>query len=324
VDARLLEYFLRIVEHGSINRAAEELGLAQPSLSRWLAILEHDVGTPLLVRTRRGIQLTDAGARLVERSPAVLHQIDLLRQDIGGKASAQVAIGLTPSMQHVVTAPFVEACAAEQPNVTLRVYEGINNALRKWMEEALLDVAMMVSLERAPAHFEVTPLVREQMMLVGSKRARLAMDRPVPLSRLAEARMIMPGRPNVVRAYVENSMRRAGHKFHGRIEAETLSLCIELSRRNLGLTPMPYCMVHGRLGSRATISAAPIEGLFLTWNICVNRARAHTAAVRGIAAALRAFIAARITAGDWPFAALVGQLPERSGHAGFKASRKGR
>jgi len=306
VDARLLEYFLRIVEHGSINRAADELGLAQPSLSRWLAILEHDVGTPLLIRTRRGIALTEAGALLVERSPAILHQIDLLRQEIGGKTSAQVAIGLTPSMQHVVTAPFVEACAADQPNVMLRVYEGINNALRKWMDDALLDIALMVSLERAPAHFEVTPLVREQMMLVGGKRARLAMDRPVPLSRLAQAGMIMPGRPNVIRAYVENSMRRAGHKFHSRIEAETLSLCIELSRRNLGLTPMPACMVQGRLGSRATISAAPIEGLFLTWNICVNRARAHTTAVRSVAAALRAFIAKRITRGEWPFAQLVG------------------
>ncbi len=306
MDAKLLQYFLRVVEHGSINRAADELGLAQPSLSRWLALLEHDVGQPLFVRTRRGIRLTDAGALLVERSPSILHQIDLLRQEIGGKAGAQVAIGLTPSMQHVVTAPFVEACAADQPNVRLRVYEGINNALRKSMEDALLDVGLMVSLERAPAQFEVTPLVREQMMLVGGKRAGLTMGRPVRLSRLAEAAMIMPGRPNVIRAYVENSMRRAGHAFHGRIEAETLSLCIELSRRNLGCTPMPYCMVHGRLGSRGSISAAPIEGLFLTWNICVNRARAHTAAVRGIAAALRRFVADRVTQGDWPFAQLVG------------------
>jgi LysR family nitrogen assimilation transcriptional regulator len=306
VDARLLGYFLRIVEHGSINRAADELGLAQPSLSRWIAILEHDVGRPLLIRTRRGIQLTDAGALLVERSPSILHQIDLLLQEIGGKTSAQVAIGLTPSMQHVVTAPFVEACAADQPNVMLRVYEGINNALRRWMEDALLDIALVVSLERAPAHFEVTPLVRKQMLLVGGKRARLAMDQPVPLSRLAQARMIMPGRPNVIRAYVENSMRRAGHKFQSRIEAETLSLCIELSRRNLGFTPMPSCMVHGRLGKRATISAAPIEGLFLTWNMCVNRARARTTAVRSVATALRQFIGDRITRGEWPLAELVG------------------
>src|SRR4051812_49068508 len=140
MDARVLEYFLRVVEHGSINRAADELGLSQPSLSRWLALLEHDVGTPLMIRSRRGIQLTDAGMLLVERSRPILHQLDLLRAEIGGKARAQVAIGLPFSMQRMVTAPFVEQIAADQPNVTLRVYEGINNSLRKWMEDALLDV----------------------------------------------------------------------------------------------------------------------------------------------------------------------------------------
>jgi molybdenum-dependent DNA-binding transcriptional regulator ModE len=43
MDVRVLEYFLRVVELGSINRAAEELGLSQPSLSRWLSLLEHDI-----------------------------------------------------------------------------------------------------------------------------------------------------------------------------------------------------------------------------------------------------------------------------------------
>ena len=74
---------------------------------------------------------------------------------------------------------------------------------------------------------------------------------------------------------------------------------------------------------RCTRSSA-LRGLFLTWNICVNRARAHTAAVRSVAAALRAFIAGRIARGEWPFAELIGQLPERARHASLKATRKGR
>jgi hypothetical protein len=68
---------------------------------------------------------------------------------------------------------------------------------------------------------------------------------------------------------------------------------------------VPYSVVHGQLGGRADISAAPIKGLFLTWNICVNRARAHTIAVRGIAARLRQFVGERITGGEWPFAELL-------------------
>jgi len=48
VEAKLLEYFLRVVELGSINRAAAELNLSQPSLSRWLSLLEREIGSALL------------------------------------------------------------------------------------------------------------------------------------------------------------------------------------------------------------------------------------------------------------------------------------
>ena len=231
VEARVLEYFLRVVEHGSINRAAEELRLSQPSLSRWLNMLEHEIGTQLLIRTRRGVSLTDAGSLLVERARPILRQLDLLRQEIGEKGKTELAIGLPLSMQRLVTIPFVEQLSKAEPNVTLRIHEGINNALRKWMEEGQLDVAIMTNLEHAPANFETMPLMREQLVLVGDRHSRLRMDTPVPLSRLGIAHMILPGRPNVIRAYVENAVKRAGQTFRNRIEAETLTLCLELTRR---------------------------------------------------------------------------------------------
>jgi LysR family nitrogen assimilation transcriptional regulator len=307
LEARVLEYFLRVVELGSINRAAAELRLSQPSLSRWLSLLEHEIGTPLLIRTRRGIQVTDAGALLVERSRPILRQLDLLRDEIGQKAHAQLALGMPLSMQRVVTVPFVEHVSGDHPNVTLRVYEGINNALRKWMEDGLLDVGMMVTLERMPEHFEMTPLVRERMILVGDKRSGLRMDEAAPLSRLGAAHMIMPGRPNVIRSYVEGAVRRAGYDYQSRIEAETLSLCLELTRRGLGYTVMPYCTLHGRLEGDAELTAAPIDGISLTWGLCVNRARAHSIVVRAVTAALRSFIAARIASGEWPLTEFIGR-----------------
>ena len=94
VEARLLEYFLRVVELGSINRAAAELRLSQPSLSRWLSLLEREIGSALLIRTKQGIRTTDAGQVLVERVQPVLRQLQLLRDEIGKKATSQVTLGL--------------------------------------------------------------------------------------------------------------------------------------------------------------------------------------------------------------------------------------
>ena len=307
MEARVLEYFLRVVEHGSIDRAAEELRLSQPSLSRWITLLEHEVGTQLLIRTRRGIQLTDAGTLLVERARPILRQLDLLREEIGQKGKTEPTLGMPLSMQRVVTVPFVEQLSQADPNVVLRIHEGINNALRKWMEEGVLDVAIMTNLEHAPANFETSPLVREQLVLVGDRQSGLRMDTPVPLSRIGVAHMILPGRPNVIRAYVEHAVTRAGHTYRNRIEAETLSLCLELTRRGLGYTVMPYCALHGRLDDSTELRGAPISGLSLTWDLCVNRARMHTVAVRAVAKSLRTFLEARIKSGDWPLAETTGK-----------------
>lgn len=51
--------------------------------------------------------------------------------------------------------------------------------------------------------------------------------------------MILPGRPNVIRACIANALTRVGRTYHNRIEPETLSLCLELTRRGLGYTVMP-------------------------------------------------------------------------------------
>jgi LysR family transcriptional regulator, nitrogen assimilation regulatory protein len=305
MEARLLEYFLRVVELGSINRAAAELNMSQPSLSRWLALLEHEIGTPLLIRGRQGVRATDAGLLLIDRSRPILRQFQLLCEEVGRKASAQVTLGMPFSMQRMVTAPFAEQVARQHPHVTLRVYEGINNSLRRWMQEGVLDVAVMACLEHAPESFTTMPILTEKLVLVGDSKAALRLDTQVPLSRLGIAHIILPGRPNVIRALVENTVRRNGYEYHNRFEAETLSLCLELARRGLGYTVMPYCTLHGQLEEGSTLSAAPIDNLSVTWALHVNRAREHAVVVRSLASALLNFISDQLKSGEWRFGEMV-------------------
>ncbi len=130
MDVRVLEYFLRVVELGSINRAAEELGLSQPSLSRWLTLLEHDIGSPLLIRTRKGVHPTDAGQQLAERAQPILRQLDLLRDEVGKTAVSQVALAMPFSMQNPVTVPFIERLAADASHINLRLHEGMSHTIR--------------------------------------------------------------------------------------------------------------------------------------------------------------------------------------------------
>ena len=71
-----------------------------------------------------------------------------------------------------------------------------------------------------------------------------------------------------------------------------------MKRRGLGYTVMPYCALHGRLDGSADLRGAPISGLTLEWDLCVNRARMHTVAVRAVAKSLRTFVEMRIKSGE--------------------------
>lgn len=289
MDVRVLEYFLRVVELGSINRAAQELGLSQPSLSRWLSLLEHDIGSPLLIRTRKGVHPTDAGQHLAERAQPILRQLDLLRDEVGKTAVSQVALAMPFSMRNPVTVPFIETLAADAPHINLRLHEGMSHTIRGLIEEGLVDVAVMAATEPAPESYDSTPLFTEDLLLVGHMDSNLEPGQAVSGEYLASLDLILPGRPNVIRGEVEAVIADAGGTYRSRFDADSIALCLELTRRKLGYTVMPASALEGPNSRTSGLAAAPIHALQLTWSICTNRARNHSVAVRTVGERLRRF-----------------------------------
>lgn len=99
MEARQLGYFLAVVEHLNFGRAAEQLHIAQPSLSQAMSTLEREVGVPLFHRVGRGIVLSDAGAQLVEPARQVLRDLE------SAKAAVQSTQGLQRGRVELVSMP---------------------------------------------------------------------------------------------------------------------------------------------------------------------------------------------------------------------------
>ena len=100
MDLKQLEYFVRVAELGSFTRAAIELDVAQPALSRQVRLLEVELRQTLLVRNGRGAVATEAGKVLLEHGRGILHQVERAREDLGrlrGGLSGRVAVGLPSS-----------------------------------------------------------------------------------------------------------------------------------------------------------------------------------------------------------------------------------
>jgi LysR family nitrogen assimilation transcriptional regulator len=106
VQYRQLRYFVKIVEAGSFSRAASLIYIAQPALSDQIAELEEELGTPLLLRSARGVRPTAAGEILYREACAILKHLDQLPNVVRaslGSAQGEVAPGIDSQL-----GPFVD------------------------------------------------------------------------------------------------------------------------------------------------------------------------------------------------------------------------
>jgi len=279
VDTRLIEYFLRVAELGSINKAATDLRLSQPALSRHIALLEHQLRAKLFTRTQGGVRLTESGTLLLERARPMLRELASLVEQVGDRAAGQISIGIAPSWRNLFTSNFVARLIAEFPAVRLRLHEGVSHELREMMHSGMLDLAIVPFEGSPPRGYVHTPLVREPLVLVGASDAGLQPDKPVPLSRLQNRKLALAGKQNVIRSSIENAMARQRLEFTLLFELDAMHLSMDLARQGVADTVTPCCAVSGNAHWEELISWSPIRGAYLTWALCENTARSHSPAV---------------------------------------------
>ena len=302
MESRLLEYMLRVAELGSISKAAVDLQLSQPALSRHIAVLEEEMRTKLFTRTQGGVIPTEAGKLLIERARPLLQQLSQLKEDLGDAAAGQLTIGVPPYWRTVLTTPFVQRLRAEHPGIQLRVHERLTQVIRAQMLEGVLDLCVLPFEAEAPTGFTQTALVREPLVLFGSAGDGLSPQEPVAISRLDGASLILPAQSDPLRAHLEHMLRRRDVGYRVVVETDSLGQSLQFASRGIGLTVLPACALtalgdYGVADSR--IAWSPIRGLAMTWSLFESQARLHSRAVREGKRLVTETLRASVDAGIW-------------------------
>lgn len=279
MNHRFLEQFLRAVELGSINKAAVDLRLSQPALSRNISLLEHEVGTTLLVRTRSGVKLTEPGRLLYEQSRPLLRQFAILKEQVGQTARGQVAIGFPPSWHGFLTIGFAARFLREHPDIRIRITEAVSHVLREQLVNGLIDICIAPHEPAGGDACHQTPLMRESIVFVGPPGANLDPARPVQIDCLSGLPLVIASRPNQIRVKIEHEMAMRDLDLQVAIETDTMALCLELAAKGLGHTVVPQGALLNPVGQMERCWA-PIDAIFIDWAMLVNSRRTHSQAVR--------------------------------------------
>lgn len=143
IERYLLRYFIAVVDQGSFSRAAAATNVSQPTLSAGIAKLERLTGTPLFNRDNRRVELTAAGARLVETARAIERGF-AEAEAVGTNAAAAplVRIGIAATLPAAMVGEAVAAARAADPAVQLEVLDGRMRDLLQRLDRGRIDAAI--------------------------------------------------------------------------------------------------------------------------------------------------------------------------------------
>jgi DNA-binding transcriptional LysR family regulator len=172
IDLRKLRYFVSVAEQLHFRKAAEELHLAQPALSRSISALERELGTTLFERDKRSVTLTAAGRQLLDDAPPLLAAADATRRRVqrAGRGAHHLVVGFRAG---ILVTPAVRAFAAEHSEVTVAVER------LEWdeQEEAILSGRVDIAYARQPISergLRLIPLFAESRLAALPAGHRLA------------------------------------------------------------------------------------------------------------------------------------------------------
>jgi DNA-binding transcriptional LysR family regulator len=172
LDLRKLRYFVAVAERLHFGRAADELHIAQPVLSRQIRALEHDLGTPLLSRDSHGVALTDAGRQLLADAGPLLASADATRRrvTVAARGARRLVVGFRAGIPVV---PAAREFETRHPDVTVDVQRIEADDQAPMLLDGRIDVGY-VRLPIDETGLRVIPLYREPRVAVLPAGHRLA------------------------------------------------------------------------------------------------------------------------------------------------------
>jgi LysR family nitrogen assimilation transcriptional regulator len=298
LDLRLLWYFKRTAEIGSLTKAAAELGTSQPALTRHIMRLERELRAALLLRDQRGVTPTEAGALVLDKAETLLRLEQAMKDDIDALSrtvAGDVALCMPSSMHWIITLPMTVVVAAKFPDIRLRLMDGFDHLSRAQLKSRSADLGIIVyDPESVLEGVDCRPIATEQLCLVGSTPPAVPPG-PVHLAKIAGLPLILPNGQNLLSRRLELAFRRA-QLSPDIIEVDSYQLITDLLHQSRGYTIAPSCFVAP--GREDKYWWSPIVNLSINWAIAIQEARARSAAVAAVAEVLRQHISSWIASNN--------------------------
>ena len=269
-----LEAFLNVVQYQNFSRAAEAMGLTQPSLSARILSLEREIGEPLFHRMGRGTRLTDAGRTLL---PYVNRSLDSLKDardalDASHRASlGKLSIGSARAICAYVLPGILDTFHGSHPGIDVAIKTGRSSEVLRM----LLADEVQVGLARTIVHPEIEAhhLYDEHVVLVTHPAHPFAQAGEASIYDVANEPLILYDRESSYFVLINRVVREAGIVPNVKMDLDSIDATKRMIERGLGISFLPLNSMHQELelGMLATVPIKEGYDVVLPTSVMVRR-----------------------------------------------------
>ena len=273
-----LRIYLKIVESGSLSRAATSLDLTQPGISRTLREIESRMNAKLLKRTGRGVELTPAGSEFLDFAQTTMEGYAKTRKKVVKLSRSipedlNMAIPLNTSSLLIL--PLIRAFNDQLPNVSVHIYEETSVRIAQQVQSGERHLGLMYQPPATP-NLKPEKVVSESLFLVGRKKFIGRSTRPVKLEKVGALPLILPGKSSVYRKHIDTAFAQIGIEPNVVREIESVDALLAFAMEDEGVVILPYSNFHreinrGEVQAREITEPAIDRDMVLIFNREIDR-----------------------------------------------------
>jgi len=242
MNIRQLEYFIEIVRQGSFSKAANILHVSQPSISEMIKNLEDELGTPLLYRGARQLELTDAGQAVLEQSQQIVSLFTNLAGHVKKNSLLQkgkIRIGIPSITASTIFPRMLGEFKRKHPNIELQLHEFGSKIIRQRVNEGALDIGIVCTLPDRDEDFAVFPFVEDPLCVIVHPEHPLATVDAVDFSDLVNEGFVLYSQDFSLHDQILNRCKLAGFQPNIICETSQREFMTQMVEAGLGIALLP-------------------------------------------------------------------------------------
>ena len=210
INLELYKIFISVAESGSITKASNNLNISQPAITKHIKNLEDSLGTPLFIRTKKGVKLNEYGEKIylkVKEALFILNEVNKDINEYNNNYNGIIKIGISTTLARKYLLKYLEEFHKSYPNISLKIYTDPTKDLIKKLKNGLIDIIISKFPEHKDLELNYKKLGSTNYIFVVNKSYKELINKKLNIKDIIKYPILLQEYPSNSRYNIDNYLK---------------------------------------------------------------------------------------------------------------------